>query len=283
VSLWKFLPIAFPVLLTGCFGYGLSRDALQERLNDGSLQTTDTAIADVRGLKPQLQFPCRIALYMKPGQHDWRWTPEDKASMQQWAAALKNEGIASEVFPLPELVVNNSDGKTDVKALRIAAARCGADALFVIHGAAQTESHQNFASVFDITIIGGYVIPSSHRDSLFMIEGVLLDVDNGYIYTAVQAEGEGKIMQPSFVVEGKEAVQKAKARALKQFGDEVMSHMRVLAAAPPSPRVINYANIQTDDPKPKPPEKLVVMPVGPLSSIAVTNGNMVNTPTIPKP
>src|SRR5579872_1158303 len=120
--------------MTGCFGYGLSRSAIQERLNDGSLQSSDTAIADVRGLKPQLQFPCRIALYLKPGQHDWRWTTEDKAAMQLWANELKHEGIASDVFPLPELVVNNTDGKTDVRALRLAAARCGADALFVIHG-----------------------------------------------------------------------------------------------------------------------------------------------------
>ncbi len=274
---WKFVPFVVPFLMMGC-AQGMDRNALHERLNDGSLQTSDAGIADVRGLKPQLQFPCRIALYLKPGQHDWRWTPEDKAAMQQWAAELKREGIASDVFPLPELVVNNSDGKTDVKGLRLAAARCGADALFVIHGAAQTDSYKNFATVLDLTIIGGYVIPSSHRDSLFMIEGVLIDVDNGYIYTAVQAEGEGKIIRPSFVIEDKDAVAKGKAKALKQFGNEVMNHMRALAATPPSQRVINYANIQTDEPKPKPFSNLVLLPGGLLSAGGLTNGI-----TIPKP
>ncbi len=232
---WKPLLVVVPVLLSGCT-YGVTRNAIQERLNDGSLQTSDTAISDIRGLKPQLQFPCRIALYLKPGQSDWRWTPEDKAAMQQWAAELKREGIASDVFPLPDLLVSTNDGKTDVKALRLAAARCGADALFVVHGASQTESHQNFAAVFDLTIVGGFVIPASHRDSLFRIEGVLLDVDNGFIYTTVQAEGEGKIMRPTFVIEDKDAVEKAKVKALQQFGAGLLNQMRILATTPgPSP------------------------------------------------
>ncbi len=74
--MWKWLPILAPALLAGCLG--MDRNLVRERLNDGSFQTSDSAIAEVRGLKPQLQFPCRIAVYMKPGEHDWRWTAEDK-------------------------------------------------------------------------------------------------------------------------------------------------------------------------------------------------------------
>ncbi len=145
-----------------------------------------------------------------------------------------------------------ADGKTDAKTLRIAAARCGADVLFLVHGAAQTESHKNLATVFDLTIVGGFIIPASHRDSLFRMEGVLIDVDNGYIYTAVQVEGEGKIMRPTFVIEDRDAVEKAKAKAVRVFREEMLTHMRTLAATPPSQRVFNYTSIQTDDPKPKP-------------------------------
>lgn len=275
---WKRLPLFLPLLLMGCTGYGLSRNTFLERLNDCSLQSPDTAIAEVRGLKPQLQFPCRIAVYLKPGDHDWRWTPEDKALLQQWGAELKREGIASEVFMLPELVINTKEGKSDVKGLRLAAARCGADALFVVHAASQTESYKNFATVFDLTIIGGYVIPASHRDSLFVIEGVLLDVDNGYIYTAVQSEGEGKIMRPTFVIEDKDAVVKAKARALNQFGDELLNCMRTLAATPPSQRLINYQHVQTDDPpKPKPLPKPIVVVTGPVPADDTSS-----TVTLPK-
>ncbi len=226
----KCLPVLAAVLLGGC-AHGFDRDALRERLNDGTLQSPDAAIVEARGLKPQLRFPCRVAVYLKPsGDRDWRWTPEDKAAMEHWAAVLKKEGIAADVFPLPDLLT----GKGDVKELRLAAAKCGADALFVIHGAAQTDSYKNFAAVLNLTVVGGYVVPASHKDTLFLVEGVLMDVDNGYVYTGMQAEGVGKIVRPTFVIEERDSIALAKTKALTQFGEEVLTRMRALAAAPPA-------------------------------------------------
>ncbi len=218
-----------PVLLCGC-AHGFDRDALRERLNDGTLQAPDAAIAEARGLKPQLKFPCRVAVYLKPsGDRDWRWTPEDRAALEQLAATLKAEGIASEVFPLPDML----SGKGEMKELRLAAAQCGADVLLVVHGAAQTDSYKNFAAVFNLTIVGGYVVPASHKDTLFFIEGVLFDVDNGYIYAGVQAEGVGKIVRPTFVVEEKDSVALAKTKAVTEFGTELLNRMRALAGKAP--------------------------------------------------
>ena len=105
--------------------------------------------------------------------------------------------------------------------------------LLAVHGAAQTDSYKNFAAILDLTIVGGYVVPGSHKDSLFMIEGCLLDVDNGYIYTGAQAEGVGKIIRPTFLVEEKDAVARAKTKAVAQFGDELLRRIRSLAGRPP--------------------------------------------------
>jgi rhombotail lipoprotein len=224
---YKYLFLFVPVLLCGC-AHGFDRSALQERLNDGVIQTTDASVSEMRGLKPQLRFPCRVAVYLKPSNsHDWRWTPEDKVVLDQLTAVLKKEGVVADVFPLPEIIA----GKGDVKDLRVAAAQCGADALFIIHGAAQTDSYLNVASVFNITLVGGYIVPGSQKDSLFLIEAALLDVDNGYIYTGVQAEGVGRIMRPTFVIEDRDAVSLAKAKAVAQFGDEALKRMRQLAVA----------------------------------------------------
>ena len=225
----KHLTLFVPVLLCGC-ATGFDRDALRERLNDGSIQMPDTAIAEARAARPQLRFPCRMAVYLKsPERGDWRWTPDDRAALEKCAAALKQEGIVTEVFPLPEMLA----GKGDAKELRLAAAKCGADVLLVIHGAAQTDSYKNPAAVFNLTLVGGYVVPGSHRDSLFMMEGVLLDVDNGYVYTGVQAEGVGKIIRPTFVIEDKDAIALAKTRAIGEFGDEFLRRMRTLAGTHP--------------------------------------------------
>ena len=225
----KHFSLLVPLLLCGC-AHGFDRNALRERLNDGSLQISDTAIAEARGLKPQLKLPCRVAVYFQPERGGWHWTPEDKAAMKMWADALKKEGIASEVFPLPEILVGDGKDKDQAKELRLAAAKCGADVVFVIHGAAQTDSYKNFASALNLTILGGFVVPGSHRDSLFMLEGVLLDVDNGYVYTGIQTEGVGKIVRPTFVIEDKDAIALAKSKAMAQFGDELLSRMRGLAA-----------------------------------------------------
>lgn len=219
------------LFLCGCAN-GFDRAALQERLNDGSLQMPDAAIVEARAAKPQLKLPCRIAIYLKPADRgDWRWTNEDKATMEQWAKTLKAEGIASEVISLPDMLTGKGN---DLKELRLAAAKCGADVLFVIHGAAQTDSYKNFASVLNLTVIGGYIVPGSHRDSLFMMEGCLLDVDNGYIYTGVQAEGVGKIVRPTFIIDDKDSVSRAKASAVGQFGEELLKRMRSLAGANPT-------------------------------------------------
>lgn len=219
------------LFLCGCAN-GFDRAALQERLNDGSLQMPDAAIVEARAAKPQLKLPCRIAIYLKPADRgDWRWTNEDKATMEQWAKTLKAEGIASEVISLPDMLTGKGN---DLKELRLAAAKCGADVLFVIHGAAQTDSYKNFASVLNLTVIGGYIVPGSHRDSLFMMEGCLLDVDNGYLYTGVQAEGVGKIVRPTFIIDDKDSVSRAKASAVWQFGEELLKRMRSLAGANPT-------------------------------------------------
>ncbi len=223
----KMVPFLMPLVLCGC-AQGFDRNALQERLNDGTLQSPDAAIAETRGLKPQLRFPCRIAVYLKPGDRDWRWTPEDKAVMEQVAATLKQEGVASEVFLLPDMLA----GKGDVKELRLAAAKCGADVLYVVHGAAQTDSYKNFAAVLNITVVGGYVVPASHKDTLFLIEGVLLDVDNGYVYGAAWGEGVGKLVRPTFVIEEKDSVALAKTKAVAAFGSTTLLRLRTLAGKP---------------------------------------------------
>lgn len=222
------VPLA-DALAVGCAN-GFNRDALQERLNDGSFQITDKVIAEARSLKPQLRFPCRIACYLNPTAKggDWRWTAEDRAAMEPLAAALKKEGIASEVFQLPEML--SGDGK--LHELRLAAAKCGADVLFVVNGAAQSDKYKNAAAALNLTLVGGYLVPGSHIDSLFMVEGCLFDVDNGYLYTAVKAEGVGKIVRPTFRIEEKDAIAKAKSQAVLRLNDEILRTMVALSKQP---------------------------------------------------
>src|SRR5262249_37797713 len=138
--------------------------------------------------------------------------------------------------------------------------------------------------VFNITLVGGYLVPSSHKDSLFMMEGILLDVDNGYVYTGVQVEGIGKIVRPTFTIEERDAIAMAKASAVPQFGTEVVKRMRTLVAASAAKRILSEgsdvkqasgvaSNTKTD----------VHRPDGPLGNLMprITTPNSVIHPTTP--
>jgi hypothetical protein len=144
--------------------------------------------------------------------------------MESWATALKNEGIASDVMLMSDLFVPDSH----LKDLRVAAARHGADALFVIKGASQRDSYMNPAAVMNLTVVGGFLVPGSHCDALFVMQGGLVDVGNGFIYASVESEGQGKIVRPTFIIEDKDAVEKAKQQALLNFGPELLKRMRHL-------------------------------------------------------
>ncbi len=265
MNAWKALVWCAPVLLAGC-AHGFNRDLLQERLNDGSLQVTDTAIAEARSLKPQLKLPCRVAFYLKPSnQGDWRWTTEDRAALEPLTAALKRDGFATEVFALPEML----GGKGELKDLRLAAAKCGADVLLVVNGASQSDKYKNPAALLYLTIVGGYVVPGDHVDSLFVIEGCLFDVDNGFLYTSAQAEGVGKIVRPSFLIEEKDAVAKAKKKALGQFADELLGQMKGLAGfaaslppqSPPGTHLLPGTASHLTLPKQEPTPLPAILPV----------------------
>lgn len=213
------------LVASGC-ATGFDRGALVERLQkEGVYEVQDKEIQEVRALKPQLAFPCRIAVYLKPPSgSDWRWTTQDKEILNHSAKVLEKEGIASSIIPMSGMFAKDGD----LKHLRMEAARYGADALLVIQGVQQTDSYLNPAAVLNLTVVGGFIIPASHRDTLFLVEGVLVDVGNGCLYASVESEGEGRIVRPTFIVEEKEAINRAKKKALEELGPELVRHIRSL-------------------------------------------------------
>lgn len=213
------------LLLAGCAS-GFDRQALTSRMQNESLSIVDPDQVKARQAPPQLKFPCRVAVYLRPdGRDGWRWDAKDKAVMESWAKVLRDDGIVSDVFFLPTMLT----GKGEPAELRLAAMNSGADALLVVHGAYQVDKYINPAAMFNLTVVGGYLVPGSHRDALFMMEGCLFDPATGFVFAGVEAEGEGRIVRPTFTIEEKDAVVRAKAEALENFGPELLKRMRNLA------------------------------------------------------
>lgn len=214
------------VVPLGC-GHGFDRVALHSRLRDDSFQINEAAIAKVMALKPQLQFPCNVAVYLKPSDScDWRWTAKDKEILKGWADLLRQDGIEVNLFMISDMFA----GAGDLKSLRVAAARYGADVLLVIRGAEQNDRYENVASALNLTVVGGYVVPGSHCDSLFLMQAAMIDVGNEFIYASVESEGTASIVRPTFIIEESVAVKKAKQEALQNLGPELIQRIRNLRA-----------------------------------------------------
>lgn len=216
----------FPLLaVMGCTT-GFDRVALHQQLNGNAFLVNDADIEKVLALKPQIRFPANVAVYLDSGRFgEWRWDAQDKQALTDWGEALKHEGIAASFFLIPDLIVGE---KQNLDSLRVAAARCGADVLLVIRGASQNNTYKNATAALNLTVVGGYVVPSTHCDSLFVMQGALIDVGNGFVYGSVETEGKGSIVRPKFTLEEKVATDEARRQALKRFGPELIHRMRNL-------------------------------------------------------
>lgn len=225
---WSVLLLALS--LCGCFARGFDHNVLTTHLQQTPIIGTDEEITKAQAIKPQLSFPCRVAVYLPP-QVSGRWKAKEKEIVDSWEASLKKEGIVTDMFVMSEMFTRGSENKSPtLMDLRVAAAKHGANALLVIQGDCEVESYKNPAAVLNLTIVGGYVVPASHRDALVQLQGALVDVGNGFLYTSVDAEGEGSIIRPTFIVEDKPAVEKAKLQALSNFGPELLKRMRAVRA-----------------------------------------------------
>jgi hypothetical protein len=250
--------------LAGCVttSTGFNRTILQERLHDDTGPVTDDEIKQIQALRSQISFPCRIAVALR-GDGDWRWTTKDRQVMETWAEALRREGIATDVIFMSTMFLQ---GET-LKDMRAAAAEHGADALLVIKGAAMTDSYMNPAAVFNVTVLGGFIVPGSRRDALFLMQAGLIDVRNGFLYASVEAEGEGSTIAPTFIIEERDAIDRAKQKALTNFGPELLRRMRNLyAGCSPAlpPLVVRPQPQQPINPMP-PPLPVVIRSIHPVN------------------
>src|SRR5262249_34706030 len=137
-----------PIVIAGCLPRGFNRAMIYSRLNDEKVEITEEEISKAVALRPQLSFPCRIALYLSPKSFD-HWTAKDKELIEAWAATLKKEGIAEDMFLMSELFATG----TSLKDMRIAAARHGANALLVLQGGHDVRSYNNASAVFNLTVV----------------------------------------------------------------------------------------------------------------------------------
>lgn len=203
--------VLFTAVLAGC-GTGFNREAMRERMKGDPAIFGEAAVQAIEALKPQLQFPCRLAV---APPLDWSaWSQAERDEIQSWAEPLRRAGVISEIVIIPRLIVD----QRHAQPLQAAAARFGADALLILAAATDVDRYVNPLSVSYLTIGAMWCIPGSHRDALTMIEGVMLDVRNGYLYAAAEAEGQARQVRPWMYADDEPVRKASRLEALKAFG-----------------------------------------------------------------
>ena len=229
------LPI-LALVLSGC-ATGFNRQAVQERLEGQALEINDADIKLALEKKSQIRFPIKVAVQMTAETYpykrpeldgsdtdQWRWTVKDKEQIEVWAKDLIEAGIVSDMFVMSDVISQGSD----VKSMRLAAAKHGADAVLLIKGVAQVDDYLNPAGILNLLIVPGFFVSGSNKDVLLMMKGAMWDVGNEFLYLSVDAEAEVKNKGPTFRFKENDAIDKAKGKALASFGKELKKRMKAL-------------------------------------------------------
>ena len=119
----------------------------------------------------------------------------------------------------------------DLPAIRVAAARHGADAVLVVSGADEVKHTGNGWTLAYLAILPMAFAPGNEVDVLFIAHAEMWDVRNEYLYLAAEAESEARQQRPLFFVDSEQATRDAHAEATELLATELGERFRQLHAS----------------------------------------------------
>jgi rhombotail lipoprotein len=233
-----------PILLAALSAVGCSASfnprAMEERQWGGEKFFTDDDLRRIEQLRPQLTPPIRLAI--APPMYEYGSPEQDgeREAIEAWSAELKKTGLVKEVILLPKILLGTpSQGRHThdyFKAVRVAAARVQADAVLLMSSVTDVSSYLNPLSILDLTIVGIYVAPGHHKDAMTIVEGIVMDNRNEYVYWTGSAKATGTTTAPLVYIDKDDAIRKSRVAALKAFGERLAANANAFKPVPPGER-----------------------------------------------
>lgn len=162
-------------------------------INPDKEEVFEDTLRRVASVEPSLTFPARIGL-ARIDQGRLTNIPQQEA--QAWEKVRTNLGSNfGEFIPLSPIVAEMaaqgiSTQKDDLRydvmnKIRLGAARQHLDAVLIYETYSRTDKKSNLLSIADLTIIGGYLLPSKSIEVEAYADAMLIDVMQGYPYGTV--------------------------------------------------------------------------------------------------
>ena len=219
-----FLSLVMTLFLSGCSTKEFKRDEMFAQLNQNA-EVTDRDIDSVLKLKPQLPRPFTLGVYFSSPRNAeyrysdtrWNWTPQEQEQVTASLQPLKDKHIVKEILFIPQSMVEAKD----LKSVRMAAARHGADAVLVIKGIADADSSINNWGATYALLLPALFVPGTDTKSLFISNASLWDVRNEYLYLTAEADAENNKTSPAAFSDKDKSVEEAKTASVAQLSEKL--------------------------------------------------------------
>ena len=203
------------LLLAGCGTNGVQTSsgaayvAARPDFNARNGPKIDQAVERAARVEPLLRFPARIGI-ARIGSYGYQNAdgvpPREADAWIAFAKSHADYGMFEQVSPLVMQMAQSITGDTAssiIDRIRLGAARQHLDAVLVYSVDESTSDRSTPLSVFNLTVIGAYLVPSHGIKGEAVASALLLDVRNGYPYGTATATGKETSFVPSIGSEDK--------------------------------------------------------------------------------
>jgi hypothetical protein len=218
--------IILPLIMlisTGCMSsQGFDRTAMSERL-----LVIPPAIPDGQPHVPQTvrpSPPVRLGVFFV--KHDVpdtaairkvEWLSTDRDQLLRELAPLREELLLTDIFVLVDVTLRSDN----IKGIRQAGNRFGADIVLIIDGIAAVDRYNNYLAWLYPTLIGAYLAPGTESDALVMATGSLWAIRSNWHALLPTVEERSKAVGAAAFLADNAPLQDAKSLAIHTLGKRI--------------------------------------------------------------
>ena len=216
--------------LAGCVGSrGFDQTAMREALHLDSLSTSENPSVSHPNTRPSPPF--RLGIFFAkheipntPSIRKFEWLSADRDQLLRELAPLRDEQLLADIFVLTDVRLRGDD----IKEIRQAGARFGADAVLIIDGIAAIDRYNNYLAWLYPTLLGAYLAPGTESAALVMATGRLWATRSDWQAPIQTVEERSKAVGAAAFLEDKTPLQEAKKLAIQTLANRVADQLRLL-------------------------------------------------------